>query len=167
MENDDNRVLLRGMFEVYRHQVLVTKLDTNTRSMYTNAYVYALLHRVCPAYDNQLESLQENAFALLSRFPFEDVYDVKRGPVEEVAEFLDAEWMAKRKVTFYDVEHLYKSSKKWQEKFLRPDLIAICRYLFLHDMFDADFWKSFCSNAPSEAHALTHDWDNREIMDWV
>jgi hypothetical protein len=170
MEVDYNRVVLRALLEMRRHQVLTAKLNPSTEAMYPNAYTYALLHRVCPAFDNQPETWDEaeQSAALLYRFPFDEVYDVPRAQVVEVAELLDEKVGAKEKITYSDLERMYQGSgMKWESGHVRPQLITVCRYLFLHGMFDEVFWQHFTSNRPSEASDITRDWNNSEINDWA
>jgi hypothetical protein len=160
------KVVLSGIFETYRQQVVATKLNPSTENMYTDSFAYAILSRVCPAYDHHPKDLlQENTTeALTEEYPFEQIYKIQRESVIEIAEMLDEAWRSKKEITFYDVETIY-FKRPWKGSHVRIDLIDICRYLFLSNMFDSAFWTHFMSSAPAEAHGLTDEWDADDLYD--
>jgi antitoxin MazE len=80
---------------------------------------------------------------------------------------MDEKWLKKETITFYDIEMPYKAgSKRWAGRTARTDLIAICRYFFLQNLFDEKFWKAFTSDCPAEAHGITATWDRDELVGW-
>jgi hypothetical protein len=111
---------------------------------------------------------KDNLFDILGSLPFYETYDVGFELVKEIAELLDKKWRDNEKITFYDVENPYKlGGQHWNGKDVRVDLINICRYFYLSNMFDEDFWKEFMSNSPSEASYVTSEWSRDEIADWA
>jgi hypothetical protein len=58
----DNK-LLKALAEIRRRQIVATKANEQTEDVYTNAFVYAVLHSVCPIYHEQAdlgESIEES-----------------------------------------------------------------------------------------------------------
>lgn len=170
MSVDYGPVILRALADIRRRQILLAKLNTATDGLYPDAFAYAVLHRVYPAYHEEIpfggEGLTKQQILELS--PFHDTYNVEREQVVEIAELLDSKWLAKEHITYYDVEGEYQhGEKRWKGDSLRDGLITTCRYLFLHGMFDKPFWIHLMSEAPTEAYDVMHDWKAEEIRDWA
>jgi antitoxin MazE len=107
---------------------------------------------------------KENLTDILPSFPFYETYDAGFELVNSIAKLLDEKWVKKEKITYYDVEGPYKEGgEHWPGTDVRVNLIDICRYLYLCPMFDAEFWKEFMSNAPSEASNVTSEWSPDEL----
>lgn len=163
----DNKTVLKALAEIRRGQVLATKANPQTQDLYTNAFAHAILHSVCPIFEEDPE-LAKTVAERTELFPFHETYEQSHETVEEVAELLDKKWLAREKITFYDLEDIYgHGGKSWPGKCLRINLINITRYFYLRGMFDADFWKEFLSNCPTEASDVGDPWDRQEIVDWM
>lgn len=165
MQKDE--IILKALAEIRRGQILATKANPQTEDLYTNAYVHAIMHSVCPIFEEEV-GFAENTDERLNLFPFYETYDVPHHLVQEISELMDVKWRDKDKITFYDIEEQYGlGDKHWFGKVLRVDLINICRYFYLRGMFDEEFWKQFMSDRPSEASSVTNQWSREEIVLWV
>lgn len=160
-------IILKALAEIRRGQILSTKANPQTEDLYADAYVHAIMHSVCPIFEEKsgfAESINER----LNLSPFCETYDVPHNLVQEIAELMDAKWLNKEKITFYEIEEQHNAGgKTWLGKSLRVDLINICRYFYLSRKFNEEFWDHFMSNRPSEASNVTAPWSREEIVLWI
>ena len=160
-------IILKALAEIRRGQILSTKANPQTADLYTDAYAHAIMHSVCPIFEEEI-GFAESTDEKLNLFPFYETYDVPHNLVQEIAELINPKWLNKEQVTFYNIEEQYDvGGKQWPGKVLRVDLINICRYFYLRNMFDEEFWKQFMSDCPSEASSVTDLWSREEIVLWV
>lgn len=161
--SSDTQALLYALAEIRRHQIVATKANPATDDLYSDAYVHAVLHSICPAFHEDPDPLGLPP----ERFPFSVTYEISRETVLEVAQLLDARWMANEEITFRDVEKVY-GHRDWPGTHVRNDLVNICRYFWLQRMFDGgDFWRKFLTDAPNEALGIARDWDREELLMWT
>jgi len=162
MSDETLQILLAALADIRRLQIVEMKLSPHTESVHSDAYVYAIQHSIYPINDEA--SLDRGEHSLL-RKPFQQSYSVPFEQVHEVAKLLDEKWRTREKITFYDVETPYRTSEKnWRGGNPRSDLIHICRYLFLSDLFDQEFWTQFMSDHPVEASHVTDPWTRGELL---
>lgn len=154
MENTANySILLRGLAEIRRHQIIQSKFNQETKNLYSDAYVYAIANSIYPYEHEQLGSETDKEKILLY-FPFYETYKVSYDQVKNVAELLDNKWK-KESITFYELEAHYSGT--WEGS-MRADLIDICRYLYLCRYFDQPFWDHFLSDRPTEANSIAQEY---------
>jgi antitoxin MazE len=167
MESSDSKIILRAMADIRRRQIVSTKANPATEDLYDNSFVHAILHSIYPIRHEHPE-LKEDVMEILDSFPFYETYDAGFELVESIAKLMDEKWLKKEKITFYDIEGPYKlGGEHWPGTDVRVNLINICRYFYLCHMFDAEFWKEFMSDAPSEASDVTSEWSRQELVDWA
>lgn len=165
--NADTQLILKALLDIRRGQILAIKANPATEDLYTNAFVHAIMHSVCPIFDEEF-GFAETESERLSLLPFYSSYDVPHNTVEKISNLLQKKRSKKEKLTFNDVEEPYTlGDEHWPGKDHRNDLINICRYFYLRKMFDAEFWEEFMSNAPTQASEITAKWNRTEIITWI
>jgi hypothetical protein len=92
VEIDYNKVFLKALAEIRRHQIIATKANPQTEDVFPNAFVHAIIHSVCPVFDEQV-GFTDGQASLLYTFPFHETYDVPHDLVKEIAELLDGKWL--------------------------------------------------------------------------
>lgn len=169
METEPHPVLLHALADVRRQQIVHAKFSEATRDLYPDAFAYAVANSVCPVLHEDA-GLEDPGDGLSTQHPFRSTYRVPYGQVKELAELLDAKWMAKETITFYDVEDHYgrtvPGTATWKGTDLRMDLIHCCRYFALNGLFGDDFWTAFLSNAPSEANDLARPFSLDDLRQY-
>jgi hypothetical protein len=143
------------LFHLARFNLRVAALQEGAGSKLSNAYIYAWENGVYPAFDEGAELHK----------PFADGFLISPEMVDELSKYLDDRWRKKNVPTFYELEDHYdlrRGGGKWD----RHKLIITCRYMFLHDLFDKNFWKKLLEpmEHPSEAGRLTREFHlNEEV----
>lgn len=161
----DLDTVLQALAEIRRHQILAAKANPATQDLYSDAYVHAILHSVCPAFHEDPAEFGIDSDGATTRLPFQDTYEVPARTVLEIASFLDERSMAGETVTYRDLESRYRDAA-WPGTYLRNDLINICRYLFLRSMLGPEFWRAFLVDAPTEALDIGRKWTRDELVMW-
>ncbi|HEX7315882.1 MAG TPA: hypothetical protein VF297_18340 [Pyrinomonadaceae bacterium] len=165
MDIDNSRIILKALAENRRRQIIATHYNPQTADLYTDAFVYAVAHSVCPIFEEYPGYRTERA-DILEVLPFHETYEVSYALVKQIHDQLDKAQLNKEKITYYDVEGPYKlGSEHWPGLDVRGDLINICRYFFLSGSFDKEFWTGFMSDAPVEASGITKEWSRDELAD--
>lgn len=149
--------ILFSNFLLMRFNVLNTTLGGMGNSPFDPAYLFAWQSGVYPA---------GHASALWHR-PFGECFFVSSEKMDELSKVLDDHWIEKKPITFYELEKhfgvhdAHRSSTEWS----RAKLTSGCRYLFLEDAFDLEFWATLTENGkcPSEAHSITRKFDDSNI----
>lgn len=163
MDVNYGKVILKALAEVRRRQIVATKFNPQTEELYSDAYVYAVQNSVYPINEEHV-GFEDGLSEILDSLPFHETYDVGFELVKEIAGLLDKKWLAKEKITFYDVESPYRlHGEHWKGKDVRMDLINMCRYFYLSNMFDKEFWRQFMSESPAEASGVTDEWNRDEL----
>ncbi len=160
MERNSNlqAVSIEALFQLMRFNILSTAVNAGGEWPILPAYVYAWWSGVYPG-------CHEGA---KWHIPFPDQFSVSKKEVDELTTLLDEAWMAKKSISFYDVESSLgiqgtaRSSSNWQ----RWKLVSACRYLFLSDSFDKAFWVALLKNGecPSEALGIARQMKISEIL---
>lgn len=148
---------VEALFQLMRFNILSVAANAGDAWPMHPAYVYAWQSGVYPLFD---EAAQFHT-------PFPGQFAVSTDEVDELSKFLDEASLAKKSISFYDVENAFgvrgsaQSSTNWQ----RWKLIRACRYMSLHGMFDKDFWAALLENGncPSEALSLARPMTTSEI----
>jgi len=134
------------LLQTVRFNVLCAAITKGSAEALSDAYVYAWHEGVYPLFH---ESIQLQT-------PFAEQFAVPRNRVNELAEFLDDRWLNKSMPTFYKLEDHYdvRGGRGFWD---RMKLIRTCRYMFLNEMFDQEFWEALLkgSDHPSEAKSIT------------
>ncbi len=145
----------RQLFEIARFNVLAASLAEGAGGRLPDAYVYAWEDRVYPRHD-QGSTLHE---------PFGNYFNVTEKLGDELATFLDDRWTKKKVPTFYELEDHFEVRLRRNE-WDRGKLISACRYMFLHDLFDAAFWKMLLkpTQHPSAAASIMRKFERKNAV---
>lgn len=75
---------------------------------------------------------------------------------------LDDAWLKKEPLTFYALED--ELEVQYKPGWTRGDLLRICRYLYLDNRFDHQFWEKLVTNGecPIEAHGIMSIFDRTD-----
>jgi antitoxin MazE len=148
---------IEALFQLMRFNILSTAANAGESWPICPASVYAWQSGVYPLFDDAAQWHK----------PFPSQFAVSMEEVDELTKFLDDAWMAKKPISFYEVETALgihgsaRSSSNWE----RWKLTRACRYIFLCDSFDKGFWDALLENGecPSEALSLARPMKTSEI----
>ncbi|AZE67777.1 hypothetical protein ACAW49_03230 [Pseudomonas sp. Env-44] len=140
------------LFNLQKFQLLTLFTSDRTGKNITPAYAYAWDNGVYPI-ANEGASWHE---------PYKEQFEIGEEQVSELAKFLENKWLEKEKISFYELEIHYgirgaaRSAYEWE----RGSLINACRYFYLSDWFDDEFWKGLVghSDCPSESHSIRREF---------
>ena len=137
----------RRMYEMARFQVLTAAVTPGVEDRLPEAYVFA--------WDNEVYPFSDAGSHL--HVPFEPYFRVCEEKAEELSKFLDDRWLAKKVPTFYELEDHFETRFGWD----RGMLISACRYMYLHNLFDAAFWKTLLTPGkhPTEAATISRKFN--------
>ncbi|MFD1261639.1 hypothetical protein [Entomomonas asaccharolytica] len=93
-----------------------------------------------------------------------DSFDISLEIVLTVVNHLNLLAMKKKYQTFYELERSFGG--KFDEQYGRAKLISICRYLYLSDCFNSDFWNTLLDEGkhPSEASYIFYPFNKEDIL---
>jgi antitoxin MazE len=161
---DDSKVVLRALGEIRRLAIVQAASQPQRKHLFPRPHVYAIIHRIYPLLDENRGILTDRNDILFA-LPFTESYDVPYEFVKEVYDLLDTIWIGHQEITFYQLENPYRfGDRNLGTANLRKDLIAVCRYLYLHNSFDFEFWEAFMANSPQEAAVISEPWSDEELL---
>ncbi|MCC5904107.1 MAG: hypothetical protein JJT87_19520 [Halomonas sp.] len=140
-----------ALFQQMKLTILLTAKDGVEESPFQPAYLQAWDDGVYPLLNDGVSWHQ----------PHKDQFPITEEMVERLHSILCKHWDNKTGLTFYKLEDdldIHGPSTALGE-FTRSEVIRICRYFYLHDIFDQRFWATLCTNreCPSEAHSIASD----------
>jgi hypothetical protein len=140
------------LFQLTRFNVLTAARTASSAQAISDAYLFAWDNGVFPLFDRT--PLHE---------PFASHFAISRDMVEELSKDLEDHWDAKTVPSFYKMESLY-GVRSGRTKWDRMRLILVCRYMFLHGIFDQGVWDAILvgSDHPSEAKSITRKFNRKE-----
>lgn len=138
-------------FLIMQFQLLSVARQAGTRDSITDASVFAWLYEIYPFHDSAQEHWAK---------PFATHFSISPSMMEELAGFLDGLWLNRKTITFYELEDHYQV-RQGRTKWDRAKLINACRYMFLEDMFGAEFWEGLLAPVehPTEAKIINLPFD--------
>ncbi|WP_087107195.1 hypothetical protein [Halomonas citrativorans] len=140
-----------ALFQQMKLTILLTAQDGAEESPFHPAYLHAWDDGVYPLLDDGVDWHRPHA----------EQFTINKEKVQQIFSILCDYWEEKKELTFYTLEDQLgiKGSAYSLGDFERHDVISICRYFYLHDRFDKDFWSVLCRNGdcPSEAHVIASD----------
>lgn len=144
--------ILSALFIQQRIQVLHLGVHHDA---YPNAYIYAWESGVYPFLSDSDGSIPNRPHE-----PYPDFFQISKEKGEFLVKRLDDAWLAEEKITFYGLEdelNVRIGSSEW----CRTDLLHLCRYFYLENLFDKNFWKILTTNGdcPTEAHSIMATFD--------
>lgn len=134
------------LFQLMRFQILAAAKTEVLGGSMSKGYIFAWDAGVYPLFDDGAES----------HVPFANQFRIPREMVEELSKHLDDCWLKKKVPTFYQLEDYY-GVRLGRSSWDRAKLINTCRYMFLKDLFDGQFWKTLLTamDHPTEASSIT------------
>jgi hypothetical protein len=130
--------MLRALYESHRQQILLHAKDINGDWNFPPAYLYAVSRRISPIFHSWHGGDED---------PFEDLYAANTEFLTSVATWMDEQELAKRKITFYDLEQHIGHEH-------RGALIACVRYCALDNRFNPAFYSTLLRNEDCPIEAL-------------
>jgi hypothetical protein len=130
-----------ALFQMMRFQVLAAANQSGSGPKLHDSYVFAWDACIYPLFNDAADFHK----------PFADQFNISRAQVEGLFKKLDALWAEKNVPTFNELEHSLRG--EWN----RQNLILALRYMWLHDRFNAAFWKQVMKRDefPHEAREIT------------
>ncbi|MBA1192816.1 hypothetical protein G7007_08080 [Pseudomonas entomophila] len=145
------------LFNIQRFQLLALFANPAAKANISPAYAYAWDRGIYP-YGNDGASWHT---------PYKEQFRVNEAQVGELAEFLDTLWTSGKTITFYELESHYKvnGSARPGPVWDRAGLIGACRYFFLLEWFDEDFWKGLIghSQCPTESKSISRPFTQDDL----
>lgn len=132
-------------FEIMRFQVMAFALSNVGKLKISDAYLYA--------WDNGVYPIDHEAAHF--HLPFAADFKISKEMLDGLVDYLGACWDRKVVPTFYELETHYNvrsGNGPWE----RWSLIRACRYLYLCESFDKEFWQTLLTEFehPTEAASL-------------
>jgi len=141
------------LFNIQRFEIIKTKLNSQTKDFFSDAYVYAWSAGVYPLFDNYdySEDLKE-------------YFSITKDKVTDVINYIDKQWLEKKYCTFYQLEDIF--DVRGSGKYSRDELICILRYTYLHDKFDKTLWDTLVrrGESPCEAETIIDPFDPSNLL---
>ena len=144
----------KTIFNLQRFMILQMKINPATADRIPDDYVFAWYKKIYPFFETS--ELHED---------LKDYFEISEPQVDYVTKYLDDEWLAKRRYTFYELEDHFGSRHKPENGITRGVLINILRYIWLRDGFDQEFWNTLLTpmKHPSEATFVVSPFSVDEI----
>ncbi len=144
----------RQDFVIMKFQILTASCQPGIRNAISDANIFAWQNDVYPFDDHAQEHWAE---------PFAAHFKVTPAMIKELAGFLEKLSLKKKTITFYELEDRYELSRG-ETQWDRGNLMNACRYLFLRNMFDENFWKALLTPTeyPTEAQYITSIFDRED-----
>lgn len=143
--------IANALFQQMRLTILLTTKNGAEESPFHPAYLLAWDDSVYPILDESSEWHKPHA----------EQFRIPKEHVDRIFSLLCDHWDDQKEITFYGLEDLLgiHGSAYSSGEIERNDLVSICRYFFLHDRFDKEFWAALCRNheCPTEAHVIASD----------
>lgn len=165
MNTPEARTILQALADVRMRQILHTKFHPDTRDLYPDAYAYAIAHSVYPLFHEQIDPMDSPA-TILEINPFYATYRVDIDQVETIHQRLGERAEGQGGITFRELEEGFgpEGLGPWRDASLRVVLLNVCRYFYLHGLWEDSFWERFVSDGPPEAQAVTRELNRFEVM---
>jgi hypothetical protein len=141
------------LFSLQRFQILTLVSSSSTQKSVSDSYAYAWLESVYPLLNDNASWHQA----------FEECFAVRREPLAELHAFLRERWDQRKPVSFYQLEDHYgiRGTKRPGPEWDQSRLVLACRYFYLHQQFDSEFWSALLetSQHPAEAEVISRKFD--------
>ncbi|MGL6368901.1 hypothetical protein ACSZNB_04035 [Aeromonas hydrophila] len=146
--------VLNALFTQQRLQILTLAVH---HGEYSDAYLYAWYAGVYPFFEDTDGSVMRRPHE-----HYKEQFRISEDKVDELSLYLDQCEQNDEIPTFYELEDHYQTRHS-QSEWSRSDLLKICRYFFLRNMWDEDFWKKVLEpmKYPSEAASIVRKFDRK------
>jgi len=136
-------------------QIVAAALVPGAGSNISDAYLYAWANDVYPIMHNSMGWHK----------PFASSFSVSSEMMDDLSQLLDENWREDKPLSFYKLED-YFELRLGKSDWSRASLIEACRYMYLEEAFDQDFWKRVLKKGdhPVEAGSIARKFDRTEII---
>jgi len=144
----------RQAYMTMKLQIVATAIGRGSGSSISDAYLYAWANDVYPIMHDNFEWHK----------PFAAMFSVSPQMIDDLAQLLDERWREEKPLSFYKLED-YFELRLGKSDWNRATLMQACRYLYLEEAFDQDFWKRVLKRGdhPVEAGSITRKFDRTEM----
>lgn len=151
--------VMQALFNQQRLQIMSLGVHHHE---YTDDYLYAWDRGVYPSINDTDGSVNPMPHECYPEF-----FKVKKETVDKVLKYLDDKWLEKDVPTFYELEEHFGG--KWGKEDGRLALTSICRYAYLSESFDDEFWKKLLTpmQHPSEASLICRRLDRESDIYFI
>jgi len=142
---------LPALFQIMRFNILNAARSDVDKGTFSDAYIFSWENSVFPIGSN-----------LEYHKPFEDMFQISKSQMDELAELLDERWIDNNPMTFYELEDHYGGKHNMSGGWDRSKLLYACRYFYLREMFNGhSFWETMLKEMehPIEASLITRSVD--------
>jgi antitoxin MazE len=148
--------ILKAMFIQQRLQIMHIGKHHDE---YTDSYLYAWESSVYPTLSDTDGSVPE-----MPHEPYEKFFKIPKNKVDFLLKRLDNAWLKKENITFYGLEDELNVRSMTSSGWERTELLHICKYFYLNNLFDNAFWRALVANGqcPSEAHSIIDTFDRTQ-----
>lgn len=124
---------------------------------FSDAYLYAWESGVYPALSDTDGSVPQKPHE-----PYAEFFTTPKEKTSFLMKRLDDAWLNEEPLTFYALED--ELGVRYKPEWERGDLLRICRYLYLDNCFDHQFWEKLVTNGecPTEAHGIMSVFDRTD-----
>ena len=145
----------RQLFVAAKFQIVTAALTPGPGDRISDAYVYAWDSEVYPMLHEAADWHK----------PFASSFPVNKEMVEQLLDYLDNLWVRKKVPTFYKLEDHY-DLRSGHTPWDRAKLIHVCKYAYLSNTFDGDFWNTLLAPTehPSEARSITSPFNRTDDL---
>lgn len=145
------------LFLLQKSQVMSWFFGVDTKSFVSAPYAYAWYEGVFPILD---ESAEWHA-------PYANHFKISESLMDELHSFLCDCWDGKKDLSFYDLEAHYgvRGSTHDGPYWSRFTLCHACKYFYLHEIFDDNFWNTLLENgkSPAEARSISAKFKSDQL----
>lgn len=145
------------LFSLQRFQILALYTNSAAEKTVSAGYAFAWLRGIYPLLNESAPWHQAHA----ASFPV--------GPqsMQELHDYLSGLHDQRTSVTYFQLEDRYgiKGAKRPGTIWSQQSLIDACRYLYLYQRFDPDFWTRLVSGSqcPMEAEVIRQKFDSADV----
>jgi prevent-host-death family protein len=149
------------LYGLTRLQIL--HMSATTQDLVDIPYAYAWSKGIYPLLNDSTPGHLKSSHEFCA-----DDFIISKRVVENIIDYLDecCDKPEGSTLTFYDLEDHFNSRSASSYEFDRVSLLLTCRYAYLSDMFDEQFWTQLLEpmKHPSEARMITRDWEPSELI---
>lgn len=141
------------LYSLQRFQILALVTSSSAQKTVSDSYAYAWSEGVYPLLNESASWHQA----------FEECFAVRREPLAELHAYLGERWDQKKTLSFHELEDHYgiRGSRRPGPVWDQTRLVQACRYLYLHQQFDSEFWSAMldAGQHPAGADIIARKFD--------
>jgi hypothetical protein len=145
------------LYTIQRFQILSLVSSSSAQKTVSDSYAYAWSESVYPLLNDSAAWHQA----------FEECFAVRRELLAELHAFLSERWDQRKPLSFYELEDHYgiRGPRRPGPDWDQARLVRACRYFYLHQQFDSEFWSGLLDGGqhPAEAEVISRKFDADSI----